>query len=184
MVFSKTPVKGAADGIEALTLTRRKYPDLSVVMFGLTNLRLSIPKWIEYHSNPAQEYIVREIYNNSTIFLCPSWAEGYSLPPAEAAACGCAVVSTDNGGIRDYIEHGVTGMLSSPQTPGELADNLCLLLGNEDLRERLARAANSAVAQLSWEQSTTALERFIVEVVGDNQQKRSGIIAHGPKIMH
>jgi L-malate glycosyltransferase len=167
MAFSKEAIKGAADGIHALTLVRRRHPDLKVVMFGLTNLRPSIPRWIDYYSNPAQEFIVREIYNNSSIFLCSSWAEGYSLPPAEAAACGCAVVSTDNGGIREYIEHGATGLLSSPRSPELLAENLCLLLERDELRCRLATAANKAVMQLDWEQSTDLLERFLQKAVVD-----------------
>jgi L-malate glycosyltransferase len=165
MTFSKVAGKGSADGIEALTLAREHYPDLRVVMFGLTNVRPSIPSWIEYHSNPAQEFIVSEIYNNSTIFLCPSWSEGYALPPAEAAGCGCAVVSTDNGGIRDYVENGVTGLLSPPRDPQSLASNLRLLLGDEDLRLHLAKAANRAVAGLSWEQSATKLENLVASVV-------------------
>jgi len=161
MTFSKEAHKGAADGIEALTIARGKCPDLRVVMFGATNLRPRIPHWIEYHSNPAQEFIVSEIYNNSTIFLCPSWAEGYALPPAEAAGCGCAVVSTDNGGIRDYLEHGVTGLLSPPRDPRSLAANICLLLDHEDLRLSLAKSANQAVAGLSWEQSSAKLEALV-----------------------
>jgi glycosyltransferase involved in cell wall biosynthesis len=172
MTFSKGGFKGSEDGIEALRIAREKYPNLKVVMFGLTNLRPSIPDWIEYHSNPAQEFIVREIYNKSSIFLCPSWSEGYALPPAEAAACGCAVVSTDNGGIRDYIENGVTGLLSGPRDPQALADNLCLLLGDEDLRVRFAQAANAAVAELSWERSATVLETFVANVV--ENKKRQG----------
>ncbi len=115
MAFSKVPFKGGADGLEALRLAREKYPKLKAVLFGQTRLRPSIPKWIEYYSNPPQDFIIDEIYNRSSIFLCSSWSEGYALPPAEAAACGCAVVATDNGGIRDYIEHGVTGLLSPPR---------------------------------------------------------------------
>jgi len=161
MAFSKAPIKGAADGIEALRIARDRYPGLEVVLFGQTRLRSRIPRWIEYHSNPAQDFIIRQIYNKSSIFLCSSLSEGFALPPAEAAACGCAVVATDNGGIRDYIEHGVTGLLSAPGNPEALAENLCLLLGNDNLRVRIANACNMFVAGLSWDRSTSLIEDFV-----------------------
>jgi glycosyltransferase involved in cell wall biosynthesis len=161
MAFSKTPFKGGADGIEALSIARQKYPGLEVVLFGQTSLRPRIPQWIEYHCNPPQDFIIREIYNQSSIFLCSSWSEGYALPPAEAAACGCAVVATDNGGIRDYIEHGITGLLSAPKDPESLAENLCLLLGNDNLRIQMANACRNFVAGLSWERSTSLLEDLL-----------------------
>lgn len=142
-----------------------RYPDLRAVLFGATNFRPSIPSWIEYHSSPAQDFIIKDIYGKSSIFLCPSWSEGFALPPAEAAACGCAVVATENGGVGEYIQNGVTGLLSPPRNPTALAENLCLLLGNEDLRIRLAKACNNCVSRLSWDESTASLERFITEVL-------------------
>jgi len=165
MLFAKVPFKGAADGIEALRIARERYPDLRAVLFGATNFRPSIPSWIEYHSSPAQDFIIKDIYGKSSIFLCPSWSEGFALPPAEAAACGCAVVATENGGVGEYIQNGVTGLLSPPRNPTALAENLCLLLGNEDLRIRLAKACNNCVSRLSWDESTASLERFITEVL-------------------
>lgn len=176
MTYSKECFKGSADGIAALTKVRERYPNLEVVFFGLTNLRPALPSWIEYHSNPPQEFIAREIYNGSSIFLCPSWAEGYALPPAEAAACGCAVVSTDNGGIRDYIENGVTGLLSPPRDVDTLAENVCRLLGNEGLRLRMAKAANRAVAGLDWDKSSACLENFIGRIL-DRRKSEPSVLA-------
>jgi glycosyltransferase involved in cell wall biosynthesis len=161
MTFSKAPFKGAADGIEALEIVRGSYPNLEVVFFGLTNLRPSIPKWIEYYSDPSQEFIIQDIYNQASIFLSSSWSEGFALPPAEAAACGCAIVATDSGGIRDYVENGVTGLLSPPKDPKSLAENLCRVLDSEDLRVRLALAGKKRVTELSWERSTDLLEDFL-----------------------
>jgi len=173
MAFSKTAFKGAQDGIEALAIVRKRYPDLRVVFFGATNVRPPIPHWIEYHSNPPQDFIVREIYNKSSIFLCPSWSEGFALPPAEAASCGCAVVATDNGGIRDYVESEVTGLLSTPRDVKALATNMLRLLEDDKLRITLARACSDAVAKLSWENSTSRLESLISEKSGLRQQESS-----------
>ena len=134
-----------------------------------------MPEWIEYHRNPPQDFIINDIYNKSCILLAPSWTEGFSLPPAEAACCGCALVATDIGGFREYIQNGVTGLLSPPKDPKALAENLCLLLGSEDLRVRLAKACNSFIVQFSWERSAALLEDFIADVLQRKKLAQDGI---------
>jgi L-malate glycosyltransferase len=176
-MFSSVPVKGSADGIEALRVSRAKHPNLKIVSFG-TSRRLSwVPQWMEYHRNPPQDFIVNEIYNGSRIFLSSSWSEGFALPAAEAAACGCAVVATDSGGTREFIENGVTGLLSPPKEPAALAENLCLLLENDDLRMRLAKASNSYVTHLNWDRSAALLEDFITGALRHDQVRQLGVPA-------
>jgi L-malate glycosyltransferase len=172
MLFSLTQIKGSADGIKVLNIAKEKYPDLKAVLFGTPRRQAGIPNWVEYHQNPPQEFIVNQIYNNSSVFLSPSWLEGFALPPAEAAACGCAIAATDSGGIRDFIEDGVTGLLSAPKVPAALADNLCQLLENENLRVQLAKACNSLISRFSWEQNTDKLETLICNVI---EERRHGM---------
>lgn len=174
MMYSKVPFKGAADGIKALEIARAKHPNLKAIFFGASIFRRGVPSWIEYHTNPPQDFIVNEIYNNSSIFLCPSVSEGFALPPAEAAACGCAIVATDCGGIRDFIENGTTGLLSSPRDPEALAANLCLLLENESLRMQFANAANRSISRLDWERSTDLMEEFLNGALGGRVSKARG----------
>lgn len=164
MLYSTVDSKGSADGFEALRIAREKFPELKIIAFGTSRRRGWVPDWVEYHRNPAQDFIVNEIYNQSQIFVSPSWSEGFGLPPAEAAACGCAIVATDSGGIRDFVEHGVTGLLSPPKDPAALATILCAVLENEKLRVRLAKACNKSVASLTWERSTDLLEDFLTRL--------------------
>jgi len=165
MMFAQIPFKGSPDGIAALKLVKAKHPNLTAVLFGTPQRQPSIPDWIEYHQSPPQDFIVNEIYNKSSVFICPSLSEGFFLPSAEAACCGCAIASTDNGGAQEYVEDGVTGLLSPPGNPEALAENICLLLGDEALRTRLAKACNSYVARFSWDESANHLERFIADVL-------------------
>jgi glycosyltransferase involved in cell wall biosynthesis len=172
MMFSTEQVKGSPDGIRALEIVKRKFPDLSAILFGTSRPRASIPKWVEYYQNPSDDLIVNEILARSSIFLSPSLSEGWPLPPAEAAACGCAIVSTGNKGVREYIEHGRTGLLSPPGDPESLANNVCLLVENEGLRAKLARAGRDRIASFTWERSVDLLDRFIA---GEVQRERPGL---------
>lgn len=185
MLYSSTPIKGAADGISALTMVRKRHPDIKVVMFGVSRLEPWVPDWIKYYRNPAQEFIVREIYNRSRVYIAPSWLEGSPLPPAEAASCGCAIAATDIGGFREFMTHGINGLLSPPRTPLAMAENICRLLDDQDLRIKLARAAKDAADGLDWERSVSLLELFLHriqnEVAGTHEAQHPFVIRNGNK---
>jgi glycosyltransferase involved in cell wall biosynthesis len=161
MLFSHEPFKGARDGVEAIEIAKKKHPDLTAVFFGTGRHAKWLPEWIQYHRNPAQEFIVEEIYNRSSIFLSASWAEGFALPPAEAGACGCAIVATDSGGIRDFVSDGETGLLSAPQNARALGENLSRVLDNDDLRITLSEAGARRLSNFQWERSGRLLEQCL-----------------------
>jgi L-malate glycosyltransferase len=165
MVCSTVKWKGSRDGVKALELARKAFPDLKATFFGNSRRPTWVPSWITYQKNPPQDRIVKDYYNAASIVLSPSLSEGFALPPAEGAACGCAIVATDSGGIRDFAEHGVTALLSSPGDPEALAKNLCSLLGDDALRIRLAQAANQRIKQFTWDRSANLLENFITSAV-------------------
>lgn len=157
MLFRTGDWKGCPDGLQALRIVKSMYPELRAVLFGTPQRSKSIPDWVEYFRDPPQAEIVDRIYNGCSILLCPSWAEGFALPPAEAMACGCAVASTDCGGVRDFLEHEVTALLSPPRNPEALAQNVLRLLQDDELRQRLARAGQGRIQGFTWERSTDRL---------------------------
>ena len=80
-------------------------------------------------------------YNRCDIFVFASRSEGFGLPPLEAMACGCAVVTTDCGGVRDYVEAERNARMVAPGEPRELAAAIADLISDCSQRERLAAAA-------------------------------------------
>ncbi|MCL5276201.1 MAG: glycosyltransferase family 4 protein [Deltaproteobacteria bacterium] len=160
MLYSIAEFKGGADGVKALELTKNKFPQLQAVLFGTTKKPEWLPQWIKYIQNPPLSMLVEQIYNQSRIYLCPSKAEAWHLPPAEAMACGCAVVSTDIPGVRDYAIHNVTALLSAVGRPELLSDNLIKLLKHDDLRIELAKSGNKKIKEFTWEESTDKMEQY------------------------
>jgi len=161
MIFSHNTFKRSSDGIKALKIAKAACDDLEAILFGIHSRPDYLPKWVEYVQNPPQDKLVEEIYNGSSIYLCSSLTEGWHLPPAEAMACGCAVVSTDIGGVEDYAIHKKTALLSPVKNPDFLADNLLVLLKNDNLRINLAYAGNSHIKNFTWEKATNKLESIL-----------------------
>lgn len=165
MMYSDAVWKGATDGLKALQIVKDKFPQIQAILFGVGPRPKRLPRWIEYIHNPQQDVLVRQIYNGCAVYLCPSWTEGWHLPPAEAMACGCAVVSTDIGGVHDYAEHGKTALLSLPKDPEALAENLLRVLEDDNLRVQLAKAGYGRIQEFTWERSTDLLEQFLLKHV-------------------
>lgn len=161
MMYSIAKYKDLDTGLKALQICRDKYPDFKVNFFGPINKRPnSLPEWITYLGTISDKELV-DVYNRSGIFVSSSIAEGFAFPPAEAMACGCAVVSTDCGGNRDYAVDMVNSLISSPSEPAALAENILKLLKDDDLRVNLAQTGNKDIKEFTWEKSTDLLEQEI-----------------------
>jgi glycosyltransferase involved in cell wall biosynthesis len=153
--------KGSSDGLAALRSAKSCLPDLRAELFGTSPRPAGLPEWISYHENPPQAEL-RALYNRAAIFLSPSWAEGWPLPPAEALACGCALLCTDIGGHREYAVHGVTALLTPPRQPAELAGGVVQLARDAELRAALAVRGHEAIKQFTWQRATDRLETVLM----------------------
>lgn len=162
MLYSPAPIKGAAVGIEALERAKAAVPGLQAVLFGLRPRPRGLPAWIDYVQDPTIDLLVDAVYGGSSIYLCPSLGEGWHLPPAEAMACGCAVVSSRIDGVSDYAEHGRTALLVAPGDAAELAAAIVELCEDPARRLALGRAGHDRIAEFSWTRSTDQVEQLFL----------------------
>jgi len=78
--------------------------------------------------------------------------EGFGLVLLEAGAAGTAVVGTDNCGVADAIEDGITGLVVSQAHIGqELPQALLRLLEDRPLAARLGAAGRERAQQQTWQ---------------------------------
>ncbi|HZO98993.1 MAG TPA: glycosyltransferase family 4 protein [Terriglobia bacterium] len=161
LLYSRLDWKGAAEGIEAIERAKQRYPDLRAVLFGVFPRPRGLPSWVEFIKNPSLDVLVGTILNGSSVFLSPSWYEGWPLAPAEAMACGCAIVAADSKGIRDYCDDQITALLSEPKDVSWLTANLLRVLEDDGLRIRLAEAGHRKIQEFTWERSTEMLEEHL-----------------------
>ncbi|MDR1759071.1 MAG: glycosyltransferase family 4 protein [Fibrobacter sp.] len=162
MNYAKEEFKGSRDGVEAMKLARKQIPVLRCVAFGKDKRPSHLPDWIEYHENPAQDFLVKQIYNRSYIYLCTSWQEGWGLPPMEAMACGSAVITTDNGGVRDFAIDGENALYCKMKDPRDMAEKIIALHEDKSLHDRLVRSGLEKIPQFSWDRSVQLLEKLFL----------------------
>ncbi len=163
MLHHEQEWKGSADGLAALMYVKQQIPNLTVTLFGVSK-RPVLPDWIDYYSNPEQSKL-RQLYNEASIFLTPSWSEGWGLPASEAMMCGDAVVATDIGGHREFCINEVTSLLSSPRNPEALANNILRLIEDQSLRVSLAHGGHQHIQQFTWEKAVESFEATLLRNV-------------------
>ena len=153
--------KGTADGLAALRLVRQWMPGLSVQLFGVAPRPSDLEPWIVYEQLPSQP-LLRRLYNDAAIFVSPSWAEGWPLPPAEAMACGAACVLTDIGGHQEYAEDSVTALLVPAKRPEPMAQAVLSLCLDSQRRIGLAEAGHRNILNYTWHRATDRLAHILL----------------------
>lgn len=159
MLTHRLDWKGTEDGLEALRLVEQTHPRLDVTLFGVWAPKTR-HRWLDKPSRRE----VGELFRETTVFVCPSWEEGFGMPGLEALACGASLATTDTKGSRDYAFDDRTALVTEPRDPRAQAAAIRRLLDDAELRARFRRAGQEAVAGYgSWDM---AAERFLAALRG------------------
>jgi glycosyltransferase involved in cell wall biosynthesis len=81
----------------------------------------------------------------------PSAYEGFGFPVLEGFAAGVPVLTSTVSSLPEVA--GDAALLVDPSDPGEIAEGLARLVGDEGLRDRLRRAGAERVAAFTWDRS-------------------------------
>lgn len=106
--------------------------------------------------NPSQKEI-GDCLRRSDIFVCASVYESFCLPVLEAMTCGAAVITTDNGGIRDFVEDNVNALIIKKNNIAHMIEKLELLIDDAQLRKSLSSAAIKTAEEFDWKHTTDKL---------------------------
>ena len=157
MLYNDSEEKGAKYGLKAIITLKEMYPNLQATLFGVPSRPKNLPNWITYVQNAGSKQL-REIYNNSSVFICSSIMEGFGLTGAESMNCGCAFVSTAYKGVFEYAVNERNALLSPIRDVNKLVENVSRVIENNDFRISLATQGSKDIQQLSIEKSFNKLE--------------------------
>jgi glycosyltransferase involved in cell wall biosynthesis len=163
LLYSTFALKGCRTSLDAVKRIAAALPELRVVSFGAErpDFRLPLPRFTQFHFRPAQDEL-RNLYALCDVWLCGSNVEGFHLPPLEAMACRCPVVSTRVGGPLDTIEEGVNGHLVDVKDSRALAERTLDILKAPEVDWRsMSDAAYRTATRFTWDDATDLFENAL-----------------------
>lgn len=155
--------KGSEDFWEACRRLALRVPNFDIQVVTPEGARYQAPlpyQIVTAHSD--QEMAL--FYAHADLFVSTSYFEAFAMPALEAMACGTAVVTTDNGGNRDYTKHGENCFIVPPSDIQQLTEAMALMLTQAHERQRIAQAGVRHAQAWSWRNSADLLEAFLLQL--------------------
>lgn len=143
--------KGVYEFVDAARQVRQRFPESKFLLVGAPDLdnpntvtQHEIEQWVKDNIiiYLGQRTDIPLIFSESNIVCLPSfYGEGVPKVLIEAAACGRAIVTTDNPGCRDAVKNGITGLCVPVRNANALAAAIIKLIENPKLRQEMGASA-------------------------------------------
>ncbi len=108
---------------------------------------LGIDSWVEMPGRLTRAQ-VRTLYAGADVFLAPAVLESFGLAALEARCAGLPVIARAQGGVGEFVRHGVEGLLVDDDA--DMARSTAALLGSPDMLARMTRFNRTVPVALDW----------------------------------
>lgn len=143
--------------LEAVASSTNLRKDFDVVAFGGGTFSAREVQMINSHgfseSQVRQESggdaRLGKLYDTAAAFIYPSLYEGFGLPPLEAMAHECPVVSSNTSSMPEII--GDAGEFFDPASPGEIAGAIERVVYSQERRVDLVARGRRRLHEFTWE---------------------------------
>jgi glycosyltransferase involved in cell wall biosynthesis len=103
----------------------------------------------------ADDNDLARLYSSASIFVCPSFYEGFGLPVLEAMACGAPVLASRAASLPEVAGDGAR--LFDPRDCREVSFTMAEVLASTALREELARRGLERARNFSLEKTASGI---------------------------
>ncbi|MGZ8544365.1 MAG: glycosyltransferase, partial [Flavisolibacter sp.] len=108
-----------------------------------------------------EEDELMDFYHAAEVFVYPSKAEGFGLPPLEAAAMQVPVICSNTTAMKDFDFFGEN--LIDASNPALLAERLSEVLNKRPEQIKLQQIANEIALQYSWKLTAKRFHDLIIK---------------------
>ncbi|MBS2910799.1 glycosyltransferase family 4 protein [Klebsiella pneumoniae] len=113
---------------------------------------------VQYVGRVSDEELI-SLYKNALAFVFPSIYEGFGIPPLEAQACNCPVISSNSASMPEVLQN--SALYFDPENENELITCLNNIIINPELRDELIFLGRKNIERYSWSDSAIKLNNII-----------------------
>ncbi len=95
---------------------------------------------------PSEDLI--DLYKLASLFVMPSFFEGFGIPLVEAMACNIPVICSNRGPLPEVV--GDAALLFDPDSPHEIAEKIMIMLNNDEMRQEFIDKGNGRLERFQW----------------------------------
>ena len=106
------------------------------------------------YSGYVNDETLAQLYNDATLFVYPSFYEGFGIPPLEAMACGTPVISSNASSLPEVCAD--AAFYINPYDVLSMKDAISTLLNDESLRKAFIDKGLKHSQAFTWQKSAKA----------------------------
>ena len=165
-VGSIEPRKNLSTLIKAYNnLSVRYKEDFKLVIVGASGWENSeLLKLIDKNNiiflSSVSDQLLAYLYNKAYILVYPSFYEGFGLPPIEAMACGCPVITSNTSSMPEICKDFV--LYFDPKSIEELTVMLQKSIENQSLMGKLSKDGLDYSKKFTWEKSYQEHKKYLL----------------------
>ena len=97
----------------------------------------------------VEDALLPDLYRVAATMVYPSLFEGFGLPPIEAMACGCPVISSKCGSLGEVV--GTAARIINPEDVGDMAQALLEVATHREQRDVLIHDGLANARRFNWD---------------------------------
>ena len=113
--------------------------------------------------NPEQK-IIGDVLRNTDIYICNSEYESFGLPTLEAMTCGATVITTDTGGMRDFVIDRENALVIKHHNKEDMKEKIEMLINNRDLMHKMSQDGIATASKFNWDNTILSMEKYFREI--------------------
>ena len=113
--------------------------------------------------NPQQK-VIGDVLRNTDIYICNSEYEAFGLPTLEAMTCGAAVITTDTGGMRDFVQNGINALVINHHDKDDMKEKIEMLINDKKLMHKIAENGMKTALKFNWDNSVINMEKYFRKI--------------------